>query len=366
MSDILKIASAFQLDGKPVSHVPYGTGHIHDTYLVTCDGAEIPPQYIVQRINTYVFKWPEIIMNNIFRIAEHLKGKVTDPAGGMLIPKPISTWQGGYFTTDPSGSLFRCFSFIPGTISVDKVEEPQLAFEAASMFGRFVYELRDLSPQEIGITIPDFHNLGKRYEAFREAIEHGLPERKQKAAPEVEALDGYTRLVTHYDHLVVEGGLPERVCHKDTKINNVLIDQHTLKAVCVIDLDTVMPGSILSDFGDMVRTFTNNADEDEPDTDKVFCRLHIFEALAKGFLSETSPMLENVETNNLVFGAKYLTCMQAVRFLTDYLNGDVYYKTRYEGHNLVRTKNQLKLLRSIEEQEEEMNMIVRRYAGQNA
>jgi len=358
MSDILKIAGEFRLAADPVSFMPYGNGHIHDTYLVNCGNDNKPVRYIIQKINTYVFRWPEIIMKNIFRIAEHMKQVHDDSAGGLIIPEPILTRNGTSFTTDMEGSLFRCFTFIPDTVSYDTVEDPQLAFEAASLFGRFIHELRDLSPAEVGITIPDFHNLGKRYKAFIDSIQSGLTDRKQIAAREIEILKPYTGLSTWYDHLVMECGLPERVCHKDTKINNVLINQHTHKAVCVIDLDTVMPGSILSDFGDMVRTFTNNADEDAADLDQVFSRIDIFENLTMGFLSETKPMLEKVETDNLVFGAKYLTCMQAIRFLTDYLNGDVYYKTRYEDHNLVRTRNQVKLLQSIEEQEDKMKDII--------
>ena len=355
MSDILNITDRFQTAGRAVSYQPYGTGHIHDTFLVNCSTDQATQQYIIQKINTYVFRWPEIIMKNIFRIADHLKHKLARPEDPLIIPEPILTRDGASLTTDAGGSFYRCFTFIPGTISIDRVEDPSLAFEAASLFGRFIHELSDLPPGEIGITIPDFHDLGKRYLSFRQAIQSGLPDRKRKAAREIEILEHHDGLSTWYDTLVSEYGLPERVCHKDTKINNVLIDMQTRKAVCVIDLDTVMPGSILSDFGDMVRTITNNAEEDEPDTEKVFSNIRIFESLAKGFLRETLPMLKKVEADNLVFGAKYLTCMQAVRFLTDYLNGDVYYKTKYEEHNLVRTKNQIKLLQSIEEQEDEMN-----------
>jgi hypothetical protein len=360
MSEILKIAGEFRIAGTPVSSRPYGNGHIHDTYLVNCSNNKGPLQYIIQRINTYVFKWPEKIMKNIFRIAEHLKQGQTASTGVLIIPEPILTKDGSSFITDKSGSVYRCFTFVPDTISYDKVEDSGLAYEAASLFGRFIHDLRDLSPGEIEITIPDFHNLGKRYKAFREAAQTGLAKRIEDAAHEIEILDNYSSLSNWYDHLVAECGLPERVCHKDTKINNVLISQHSHKAVCVIDLDTVMPGSILSDFGDMVRTFTNNSDEDAADLEKVFCRIDIFRSLAMGFLSETMPMLEKTETENLVFGAKYLTCMQAVRFLTDYLNGDVYYKTKYEEHNLTRTRNQIRLLQSIEDQETEMNEIIRK------
>jgi thiamine kinase-like enzyme len=365
MSDILNIADRFRISGRPVSCQPYGTGHIHDTFLVNCGNDQEPQQYIIQRINTYVFKWPEIIMKNIFRVADHLKKRNKTSAGSLIIPEPILTKDGASLTTDDTGLFYRCFAFIPGTISFDRIEDPLLAFEAARLFGRFIRELSDLPPREIGITIPDFHDLEKRFRSFREAIQSGLPERKQKAAREIEILEHHTGLSSWYEKLVTGYGLPERVCHKDTKINNVLIDKHTRKAVCIIDLDTVMPGSILSDFGDMVRTFTNNADEDEPDTEQVFCNIRIFESLAKGFLTETIPILEKVETDNLVFGAKYLTCMQAVRFLTDYLNGDVYYKIKYEEHNLVRTKNQVKLLQSIEEQEDAMNTFIHGRASEH-
>lgn len=358
MSDILNIANRFRIAGKPVNFQPYGNGHIHDTFLVDCGDDQTPRQYIVQRINTYVFRWPEIIMKNIFRIADHLKHRHAELTGPLIIPEPLLTRDGAPLTTDTGGSIYRCFTFVPGTISFDRIEDPLLAFEAARLFGRFIHELSDLPPREIGITIPDFHDLEKRYRSFREAIQSGLPERKQKAAREIEILEQHTGLNIWYDKLVTGYGLPERVCHKDTKINNVLVDKQTRKAVCVIDLDTVMPGTVLSDFGDMVRTFTNNADEDEADIEQVFCNIRIFESLAKGFLTETMTMLEKVEKDNLVFGAKYLTCMQAVRFLTDYLNGDVYYKTKYEEHNLVRTKNQVKLLQSIEEQEDEMNNFI--------
>ncbi len=353
MNEILAIASRFKLDGEPGSCESYGSGHIHDTYLVQSLSGNTEFKYILQKINTYVFRQPDVIMANIIRISEHFN-QPGGSSGQSIIPKLILTTGGDACYRGDDGSYWRCYVFVPDTISYDRVEDPAIAREAARCFGRFSFSLKDLPAGEIGITIPDFHNLEYRYEEFSGALETAGQLRLKQASQEIKAVERYRDFTGIFHKLSEEKNLPVRICHMDTKLNNVLIDKDSGKGICVIDLDTVMPGSVLSDFGDMVRTFTNKSDEDQPDLSEVYCRTDIYRALAWGYLSETLPMLEQVEADHLLFGAKFIILMQAVRFLTDYLKNDVYYKTGYNEHNLVRTRNQLKLLSSIEQQETDL------------
>jgi len=317
MKELLAIASRFSLDGNPTFCESYGSGHIHDTFLIKSQSGKTEFQYILQKINTYVFRQPDVIMRNIIRISEHFKQSGVS-SGESIIPELILTTGGEAYYRGDDGSYWRCYVFVPGTISYDKVEDPDVAREAASCFGRFSYSLKDLPAGEIGITIPDFHNLEYRYEEFSEALVRAEELRLQQSSSEIRTVEKYREFTTIFRKLVREEHLPLRVCHMDTKINNVLIDKDSGKGICVIDLDTVMPASILSDFGDMVRTFTNNSDEDQSELSKVYCRSEIYRALCRGYLTETLPMLKQVEADNLLFGAKFIILMQGVRFLTDY------------------------------------------------
>jgi len=247
---------------------------------------------------------------------------------------------------------------VADSYTVDFVETRKQAYEAAKAFGRFQKQLADANLEEFEIVIPDFHNLPKRITAYKNAVENASLHRKEIASGEIKTVAEFHSITEKYNELMNSDSIPLRITHNDTKINNVMLDNKTDIAHCVIDLDTVMPGTVLSDFGDMVRTFTSPAEEDERDVSKVKMRLDIFESLAEGYLEEIKETLTSSEKSNLVFGAKVIVFEQAVRFLTDYFNNDIYYKTDYPDHNLVRARNQFALLKSITEQSDEMERII--------
>jgi hypothetical protein len=331
---------------------PYGSGHIHETFLLTKKSGENFQKFILQRFNSSVFREPEKVLNNIRKITSHLNnlgGKDSDTLYLSMVP----ALNNEYWYQDEMKKYWRCFDFIEGSYTIDRVETGSQAYEAARMFGNFSLSLSDINPKDLDITIPDFHNIVKRLEALEKAVDSGIEKRKSAAKVEISQILSYNELVKEYLFILPE--IPVRATHNDTKINNVLFSRSTGKGICVIDLDTVMPGTVLSDFGDMIRTFTNAADEDEMDLRKVYFRPEIFREMTVGFIEGVHGILKPVEKNNLVLGGELIIYMQAVRFLTDYLLGDVYYKIEYPEHNLVRTRNQLKLLDSFLEHEKEAN-----------
>jgi Ser/Thr protein kinase RdoA (MazF antagonist) len=324
-----------------IGFAPYGTGHINDTYRVTIRIGESVKNYLLQRLNHNVFRQPEAVMQNIRLVAEHLS-RQDYPLENLA---PVPTLDGRFLHRDEAGNYWRIFPFFEETITFDKVETPEQAYEAAHAFGSFARALDSMDATKLQPTIPGFHKGEKRLAYFLDVLKRAIPERLTTAQAEVEEVLQHQLIFKKIASLK----LPLRVIHHDTKINNVLFDAATLKAVCVIDLDTVMPGIVLSDFGDMMRTSTSPADEDEADLSKVEMRKPFYEALLAGFLSEMGDLLTPVERDNLAEGGRWLTLMQVVRFLADYLEGDVYYKTHYPEHNLVRSRNQLALFRSMTE-----------------
>ncbi len=318
---------------------PYGSGHINDTYKVSIEQGTAVKSYLLQRFNHQVFRQPGAVMENIRLVANHLSQQEYP----FDILKPYPTRSGQMLHIDKVGNYWRLFDFFENTITYDKVENPSQAFEAAKAFGAFAKMLNGIDISSLKTTIPDFHNGEKRMKDFMAALKIAPPERLAVATSEITEVLSNRAIFKKINRL----GLPLRATHHDTKINNVLFDKISNKATCVIDLDTVMPGIVLSDFGDMVRTFTNAVDEDEVDVSKIEMRAEVFEALSEGFLSEMSDQLTISEKDHLYLGGSWLTLMQAVRFLGDYLLGDVYYKTKYPAHNLVRAKNQLAMFRSI-------------------
>ena len=322
-----------------VSLAPFGTGHINDTYTLEIREGEAPKSYLLQRLNHNVFRRPEVVMQNIRLVAEHLSRQDYP----LEILAPLTTGDGRLLHRDEAGNFWRVFPFFEKTVTFDKVETPEQAFEAARAFGVFAKALNDMDPSQLQPTIPGFHDGEKRLAYFLDVLKRAIPERLETARAEVEEVLQNQLIFNKIASL----RLPVRVVHHDTKINNVLFGAATLKAACVIDLDTVMPGIVLSDFGDMMRTFTSEADEDEADLSKVGLRLPVFKAMTEGFLSEMSGLLTPAERENLVEGGRWLTLMQVIRFLADYLEGDIYYKTNYPEHNLVRTRNQLALFHSF-------------------
>jgi hypothetical protein len=348
--DFKSIADKFYPEAAFHSCEPYGSGHIHETYLLIKSSGGHLQKFILQCFNSSVFREPEKVMNNIRKISSHLKnfgGKNSDTLYLSMVP----ALNNEYWYQDEMKNYWRCFDFIEGSYTIDRVETGSQAYEAARMFGNFFLSLSDINPKELDITIPDFHNIVKRLEALEKAVNTGIGKRISEASGEISQALKYNELVKEYLFILPE--IPVRATHNDTKINNVLFSSSTGKGICVIDLDTVMPGTVLSDFGDMVRTFTNAADEDEMDLRKVFFRPEIFSEMTSGFIEGVQGILRPVEKNNLVLGGQLIIYMQAVRFLTDYLSGDTYYKIEYPEHNLVRTRNQLKLLDSVFEHETE-------------
>jgi Ser/Thr protein kinase RdoA (MazF antagonist) len=302
------------------------------------------------------------MMANITRITEHIRTKVTrtDAQLARRQLKVIETNEGTGYHRDPGGNFWRVYNFIEDALTYDTLQSPARASEAARMFGWFQRLLLDLPGPPLHDTIPDFHNTHRRLEAFRDVLKADAHNRARHAQGEIDFLLERTRMSDVLPRLVAGGQIPVGIAHNDAKINNVMLDRRTHRGVCVIDLDTVMPGLSLYDFGDLVRTAACAAAEDERDLSKVAIDLSLFEALARGFAAETAGFLTPAEREHLVFAGKLITYEQFVRFLTDYLAGDAYYKVSRDRHNLDRSRTQMKLVQSIVEHEEAMDAVVAR------
>ncbi len=320
-----------------VSAQRYGSGHINDTFKVDVkDGVS----YILQRINTDIFKSPDAVMGNISRVTEHIRAK------GYMSMKVL-----GY------KNPWRVYEFIQGARTYDLIENVDQAFKVANAFAKFQDQLADLPAPRLNEIIPNFHNTLSRLEQLDAAAAADVKGRKASVAAELAFVDKHREEAGKIIRLMAEGAIPERTTHNDTKINNVMLSDTTGEGVAVIDLDTVMPGSALYDFGDMVRTSTANAAEDEKDLSKVYSRKEYFEALVKGYLKDAK-FLTDAEKDNLAFSGRLITLTIGIRFLTDYLAGDTYFRTAYPDHNLVRCRTQFKMVESMEEQAKEFEAIV--------
>ena len=352
--DLSKIAGLFRMHGLFVSAVPYGTGHINDTYKVTFDQSGTQVNYIFQRINHNVFKKPGDVMKNMARVCVHLGKKAKaagDPRGAIDL---ISAQTGEPFAVDAEGNFWRAYCFIENARTFDVIESVRQAHLTAQAFGAFQCGLVDLPGGRLIDTIPDFHNTPKRIEALERAASCDKAGRLKEVGREFDFIMARKGECGTLLELNATGDIPERITHNDTKLNNVLLDSATGKAVCVIDLDTVMPGLVHYDFGDMVRTSTSPALEDEKDLDKVFMQFDMFEALLRGYLDSAGSFLTPAEKHYLPFSGKLITLEIGTRFLTDYLEGDVYFKIHRPEHNLDRCRTQLKLVESIESQYDRM------------
>jgi aminoglycoside phosphotransferase (APT) family kinase protein len=363
--DIRSLSRNFQILADFHSAEPYGTGHINDTYAATYRQGGATIRYIHQRINQKIFKNCVGLMENIQRVTDHLRAKLArEPCthgqpdvtrrGLTLVP----ACDGRMFYIDPQGDCWRTYVFIEGARTYDAVESTKQAYEAAKAFGRFQGLLADLGPPRLHDTIPDFHNTPKRFAALEQSIEADAANRARLARPEIDFALGRKSITSRLIELQAQGVLPERTTHNDTKFNNVMLDDATQEGICVIDLDTVMPGLALYDFGDMVRTTTSPALEDEKDLSKVYMQFPMYEALVRGYLASAGDMLNEAEKQHLAFSGKLITFEIGIRFLADYLAGDVYFKVHRDGHNLDRCRTQFKLVESIEAQEEQMNGLV--------
>lgn len=349
------VARQFAIPGEIVRATPYGNGHINDTLRVEYVAAAASGRLILQRINHHVFKQPAALMQNIERVTAHLADRVAElPDAERRVLRLIPTHSGAYSTVDDQGYHWRAYHFIENARSYEAVESADQAYKAARAFGEFQCHLAELPAPRLHDTIPDFHNTLKRFAYFEEVLAADAHNRAATARAEIDWVMRHKDLAG----VLLNANLPERVTHNDTKFNNVLLDEATGEGICVIDLDTVMPGLALYDFGDMVRTATSPAAEDERDLGKVRMQFPMFEALVRGYMDAAGGFLTADEKRLLTASGKLITFETGLRFLTDYLNGDTYFKTHRPGHNLDRCRTQFKLVESIEEQEEAMNRLV--------
>lgn len=356
--DIRSIVQHFQVQGDFVSAGPYGNGHINDTYAVIYNHKGSQVRYIHQRINHNVFKDPVSLMDNIFRVTTHQRKKLEKEGYRDLERRALTlipTKDGLSYYQDVRGNTWRTYLFIEGACTYEAIENHVQAFQAAKAFGELQRQLVDLPGERLHETIPDFHNTLKRFESLEKAIETDPVNRAMDAKSEIDFAMKHKDMTGVLLEKHREGLIPERVTHNDTKLNNVMLDEESSEGICVIDLDTVMPGLVLYDFGDMVRTATSPTEEDERDLSKVHMEMIMFEALVRGYLESAGEFLNDTEKEYLTFSGKLITFEIGLRFLTDFLSGDVYFKVHRDGHNLDRCRTQFKLVESIVEQEDAMN-----------
>ena len=357
--DLREISSNFRIYGDFVSATPFGSGHINSTYKVVFNQGGAPVSYIFQKLNTEVFKEPRAVMENVHRVLLHQKEKLTDREDSSRRALSLVLGKDDKFMyMDRFKNYWRAYFFIENTTCYNVMKDVSLAFKVAKTFGEFQKMLVDLPGGRLNDTIPDFHNTPKRYETLEKAIAEDIGDRVKDVQEEIDFLLSRKNLAGKLIGLHKAGKLPERICHNDTKLNNVMMDNDTGEGICIIDLDTVMPGFTLYDFGNLIRTGTSPAEEDERDLSKVTMQMSLFKAIARGYLSEAGGFLTKAEKENLAFSGVLTTLEDAVRFLTDHLQLDPYYKIHREGHNLDRCRTQIALIRSIEEQMDEMNEFV--------
>lgn len=355
------IVRQFEIPGATVHAEVCKIGHINQTYLVVCDGPGGPRRYVFQRINRQVFRDPPAVMENLERVCRHLRGKL-EASGEKEVHRRclhlVPARNGRSYCRDDQGEYWRAFVWIEGVRTYEAVEHPEHAREVGRAFGEFQQLLSDLPGPRLHETIPDFHDTRKRFEALVRAIERDPLNRAREARAEI-AFALRRESITGVVLEALERGLiPTRVVHNDTKFNNVLMDRQTDRAVAVVDLDTVMPGCVLYDFGDMVRTATSPAREDERDLSKVRMEPDLFRPLVEGYLGTVGSLLTPTERELLAFAGRLITFETGLRFLTDFLLGDTYFRIHRPGHNLDRCRSQFRLVESLEQQEETMQRVI--------
>jgi len=347
-----RIINSFTTPGPATQVKQIGEGHIHSTFLVKC----MNNSFILQQVNHFVFKDVPGLMNNMSRLCHHLEHKILLNNLHWTPLKLVLTESGeNYICQDDS--FWRMFNYIPHKPVPDNCSDPQLVYEAGLAYGMFIHHLSDIPGEPLNETIPRFHDLDFRHKNFLDSLKNGNPDRLKTASADIEdALKGI-EIAEELQKLIRSKVLPKRTTHNDTKITNILFDNNG-KAVCVIDLDTVMPGILHFDFGDSMRTFGNTAAEDEKDTGKVRFNMQAFMHYTKGFMKGVADIITKPELETLALAPFFMTCEQAVRFLTDYLLDDQYYHVNYPDHNLVRTRVQLALMKKMRENQEEMEKII--------
>lgn len=359
-----EVLSNFDFVGILLTCEPYGSGHINDTYLLQykIKHMGVVP-IILQRMNTNIFKQPIELMENILNVTAFLREKIIqnngDPERETLTV--ILNKQGKPYYLDSEGNYWRAYHFIIGATGYDEVKCDEDFYQSALAFGKFQSLLADYPAHTLHETIPDFHNTKARFEVFKDAVDKDVCNRAKDVQDEIQFILERENIAHVLSDMQDKGLLPLRVTHNDTKLNNVLIDDKTHQGICVIDLDTVMPGLAINDFGDSIRFGASTGAEDEKDLNKIECDMHLFEVYTKGFIEGCDGKLTDEEIKALPIGAKVMTFECGMRFLTDYLQGDTYFKIKYPTHNLDRTRTQLKLVYDMESKWDTMNQIVSKY-----
>ena len=359
MEALKKIAEQFEIEGEIKELYLFGNGHINTTYKVVTD----KNVYTLQKINKNVFPRPADIMENSVGVTSFLAKKIAERGGDVNRETLhfLKAENGKYFVVDENGDYWRSWIFIDNATAHEVVTGPEMLTESGRAFGEFQRQLADYPAETLHEVIKDFHNTPARFKQLTDAIEANKSGRKDNCQEEIKFALEREEAAGELMRLLNEGKLPLKVTHNDTKMSNILVDDSTNKAVCIIDLDTVMPGLTAFDYGDSLRAGASTAAEDEADLNKVWFSLELFEAYTKGFLSVAKGALTEVELETLPLGAKLMTYEVGIRFLADYINGDVYFRTKYPEHNLVRARNQFKLVKDIEDKWDEIMAIMHKY-----
>lgn len=355
MQELLKISKNFSINDEIKEISPITTGLINSTYLVKTLGNT---DYILQKKNKSIFPNVPAMMDNIVKVTDHIRKKVVEAGGNpeTEVMTVVKAQNGEPYVTDDAGDFWTMSVFIPDTRSYDYAENLELCRKGGEGIGKFQKQLEDFTTP-LYPTIEGFHDMKFRFKQWDETLKTGLKDRIAEVGPEIEWIEKRRPVIENFWNLVETGKLPKRVTHNDTKLSNILFDKDD-NVLCVIDLDTVMSNTPFADFGDAIRTFANTSTEEEKDLEKVNLDLEKFEAYTEGYLSMAKDMLNETETEYLAFSPQYIIYEQAMRFLMDYINGDTYYKTFYPGQNLVRTRSQMKLMESLEENYDKMKKIV--------
>ena len=354
----------FQYEGVLVDERPYGSGHINDTYLLTFDIPEMGQlKVILQRMNTQIFTEPVQLMENIINVTNYLRKKIVENGGDpeRETLNVIPCVDGKPYFVDSTGEYWRSYKFITDATSYDQVESPDDFYQSAVSFGNFQSLLADYPAETLHETIKGFHDTRARFQVFKKAVEADVCGRAASVQKEIQFVLDHEDVANVFAEMLDKKEIPLRVTHNDTKLNNIMIDNKTGKGICVIDLDTVMPGLAMNDFGDSIRFGASTGAEDEVDLDKIWCDMDLFDIYAKGFIEGCNGKLTEKEIDLMPMGAKVMTFECGMRFLTDYLEGDHYFKVHREGHNLDRCRTQFKLVSDMENKWDTMCDIIKKY-----
>lgn len=356
MKNYIRIANKFAIVGNITDIKNYGCGHINTTFLIKTDANR---EYILQKINTSVFKNPKELMDNIVNVTKHIRNEIEISGGNTEreVLNIIPTLDGTTYATEDGGT-WRMLTFVSDSVTLQTVTSPKDFYYAGKAFGKFTRQLNNFPINTLHETIINFHNTPSRYSDFENAVAENLSGRANSVADEINFVRQRKDFCSMFTDKIANGTLPLRVTHNDTKLNNVLFDKKTLLPVAVIDLDTVMPGLSLYDFGDAIRFGTNPVDEDEIDLSKVYCDLELFEAFTRGYIEECGTLLTNEELDMLPYAGKMMTLECGMRFLADHIAGDVYFKIHKDNHNLDRCRTQFKMVKDMEEKQNDIINIV--------